>query len=238
MNGSPIGDRVFPALDPVAAKEMVGRLGLDIDLAPGVRVRAGVSGDTGTGFHPGTPATKNTLVWQDQNGDGLVEPNEIVAIGGSPATPSQVFRRFALGGDVRFIVRVPPLGELTLRAEAVTAVNLDRGSEVADPVGAGHNLRESGWAVGACQEVTAWGEVGARFDAYNPDEDASQQRATNLTPVDRTYSTLSLMAMLRAEGARLLLEYDVRRNPLGLGVNGAPTTLSDNSLTLRGQVLF
>ena len=59
MNGNPIGDKVFPDLDPVQAKDMVGRLGVDVEVAPGVRFQAGVSGDTGTGFHPGTPATKN-----------------------------------------------------------------------------------------------------------------------------------------------------------------------------------
>ena len=238
LNGSPIGDKVFPDLDPVRAKEMVGRLGVDFEIAPGIRLQAGVSGDTGTGFHPGTPVTKNVLVWQDQNGDGLVEPSEIMAIGGSPATPSRTFHRFALGGDARLTVRVALLGDLSFRAEALRAVNLDRGLEVADPVGAGHDLREVGWSAGATQEVTRWAMVGARYDRYNPDGDASQARAANLVPVDRSYSTLALMAMLRYDAARLLLEYDINRNPLGIGANGAPTTLADNALTLRGQVVF
>ncbi|HEY5241968.1 MAG TPA: hypothetical protein VIJ22_10905, partial [Polyangiaceae bacterium] len=238
MNGSPIGNKVFPALDPVQAKEIVGRLGVDVEIAPGIRFQAGVSGDTGTGFHPGTPATKNVLVWQDQNGDGLVEPNEITAIGGTPATPSQVFHRFALGGDARLVVRVAPLGNLTFRAEAVNAQNLDRGLEVADPVGAGHDLREVGYSGGATQELTRWAMIGARYDLYNPNGDASEQRAVNLVPVDRSYSTLALMGMARYRQARLLLEYDINRNPLGTGTNGAPTTLADNALTLRGQLVF
>ena len=239
MNGNPIGDKVFPDLDPVQTKDMVGRLGVDFEIAPGVRFQAGVSGDTGTGFHPGTPATKNQLVWQDQNGDGVVEPNEITAIGGTPATPSQTFHRFALGGDARIIVRVAPLGELTFRGEAIDAQNLDRGLEVADPIGAGHDLREMGYSGGVTQELTRWTMVGARYDLYNPNADASQQRALNLVPVNRSYSTLALMGMLRyGAGARLLLEYDINRNPLGIGSNGAPTTLADNALTLRGQVVF
>jgi hypothetical protein len=238
MNGNPIGNKVFPDLDPVLAKELVGRLGVDVEIAPGVRFQGGVSGDTGTGFHPGTPATKNVLVWQDQNGDGLVEPNEITAIGGTPATPSQIFHRFALGGDARLIIRVAPLGNLTFRAEAVNAQNLDRGLEVADPVGAGHNLREVGYSGGATQELTPWAMVGARYDLYNPDGDASEQRAVGLVPVNRAYSTVALMGMARYKQARLLLEYDINRNPLGIGANGSPTTLADNSLTLRGQVVF
>jgi hypothetical protein len=238
MNGSPIGGKVFPDLDPVQAKEIVGRIGVDLEIAPGIRFQAGASADAGTGFHPGTPATKNQLVWQDQNGDGLVESNEIIAVGGSPATPSQLFHRFALGGDVRLTVRVAPLGDLSFRGEAVQALNLDRGLEVADPIGAGYDLREVGWSGGATQEITRWGMIGARYDLYDPNADATRQKAANVVPSDRTYATFALMAMLRYEQARLLLEYDHNRNPLGLGANGAPTTLADDALTVRAQVVF
>jgi hypothetical protein len=238
MNGSPIGAKVFPDLDPVQAKEVVGRIGVDVEVAPGVRFQAGASGDAGTGFHPGTQATPNTLVWQDQNGDGLVEPNEIVAVGGSPATPSQLFHRFAVGGDARILVRVPMLGQLAFRGEAVSGTNLDRLYEVADPIGAGHDLREVGWSGAVTQELTRWAMVGARYDLYNPNADSTQQRAANLVPVDRHYSTVALMGMLRYRGARFLLEYDINRNPLGVSANGAPTTLANNALTLRGQLVF
>ena len=203
-----------------------------------MRLQAGASADTGTGFHAGTPASKNVLVWQDQNGDGLVEPNEIVAIGGSPATPSQLFHRFAVAGDARIIVHIALLGDLSFRGEVVDGQNLDRGLELADPVGAGHDLREVGWSGGATQEITKWAMIGARYDRYNPNADASQQRAANLVPINRSYSTLALMGMLRYEQARLLLEYDINTNPLGIGANGAPTTLADNALTLRGQLVF
>jgi hypothetical protein len=80
--------------------------------------------------------------------------------------------------------------------------------------------------------------MGARYDRYNPDADASQRRAANLVPLDRTYATWAIMGMLRYEQARLLLEYDVNKNPLGTGANGAPTTLAANVLTLRAQVVF
>ena len=128
---------------------------------------------------------------------------------------------------------------LSFCVEAIDAHNFDRGLEVADPVGAGHDLREMGDPVGATQEITGWAMVGARYDLYNPNGDASQQRATNLVPINRSYSTVALMGMARyGPGARLLLEYDINRNPLGVGANGAPTTLADNALTLRGQVVF
>jgi len=238
MNGSPIGSKEFPDLDPTATKEVVGRVGVDFQIVPGVRFEAGVSADSGTGFHPGTPASKPQLIWQDQNGDGLVEPNEIISVGGAPATPSQLFHRFAVGGDARIIVHVAPLGDLTFRGEAVSALNLDRAYEYADPIGAGHDLRETGWSGAAVQEVTRWAIIGARYDVYNPNADATQQQALNLVPVDRTYSTLALMAMVRDGWQRLLIEYDINRNPLGIGANGSPTTLGTNALTLRAQLVF
>jgi hypothetical protein len=238
MNGNPIGDEVFPALAPIGTKELVGRLGTHVDVVEGVRFEMGVSADTGLGFHEGTPTTKDQLVWRDENGDGLVEPSEIQVIPGSAATPSQQFRRFAIGGDARIIVRVPRLGDLAVRAEVVRAQNLDRGIEYADPIGAGHDLRELGWYVGVAQEVTPWAMFGVRYDRYNPDQDASEGLAANLVPVDRTYTTLALMAMLRFEGARLLVEYDKNDNALGRDASGAPTTLKDDALTLRGQVRF
>ncbi len=238
MNGNPIGSKTFPDLDPTHEKDLVGRIGIDVALAPGVRLRAGVSADAGTGFHPGTPTTKDVVVWQDANGDGVVQPNEITVIPGSAATPSQTFRRFALGADGRLAVDVPVLGELTLRGEVVSASNLDRGLEVADPVSTGRDLREVGWAVGVTQEVTRWATVGVRYDCYDPDADASAQRGVTLVPVDRTYSTLALMAMARYGNQRLLLEYDINTNPLGVSASGAPTTLADNALTARAQLVF
>jgi hypothetical protein len=238
MNGDPIGSKEFPYIDPVHQKELVGTLAIDVPIGPRVRLQAGISADTGTGFHPGTPTTKNTLVWQDENGDGVVQPNEVTAIPGSAATPSQIFRRFAVGGDVRLVVRWPLLGELTLRAQALTALNLDRGVEVADPVAAGRDLRELGWAAGITQEITRWAMIGARYDRYNPDADANHQQGAALVPVDRSYTTLALLGILRDGDQRLLVEYDVNSNPLGISAAGAPVTLADNALTVRAQWVF
>jgi hypothetical protein len=238
MNGSPIGSGAFPALDPVHEKDLVGRIGVDVMLERGVRLRAGVSADAGTGFHAGTPTTKDVVVWQDANGDGVVQPNEVTVIPGSAATPSQTFRRFALGGDAELWLDVPALGELAFRAEIVNASNLDRGVELADPVGAGHDLREFGWALGATQEITRWAEVGVRYDRYNPDADANTQRGASLVPVDRSYGTLALVGMAKHGYQRLLVEYDLRTNPLGIAPSGAPTTLAENALTIRAQGVF
>lgn len=238
MNGSPIGARVFPALSPVAHKDLVGRLGVSTELLTGVAIRVGISADTGRGLHPGTPTTKDRLVWRDDNGDGLVQSSEVQVIPGTSATPSQEFQRFALGADASVALRWAPDAELNLCAEVVQASNLDRGLEVADPVSAGYDVREFGWYVRVTQEITRWGLLGVRYDRYDPDADASEQSAAQLVPRDRSYSTLALLGMLRYESARLAFEYDLNRNQLGRDSSGAPTNLKSDSFTVRAQVKF
>ncbi len=240
MNGSPVGDKVFPALAPSRTKDLVGRVGVSADVARGLRVEAGASAVTGLGFHEGSATSKDVLAWHDENADGIVQATEIEVIAGSAATASQTFRHFALGADLRVVVRIAPLGDLAIRAEIVRGQNLDRGLEYADPVGAGHDLRELGGYVGATQELTPWAMIGVRFDRYDPDQDASRQRAITVVPVDRSYTTLALMGMLRYEAARarLVFEYDRNGNALGRDAAGAPATLASDAVTVRGQVAF
>src|SRR5262249_32961587 len=109
-NGEPVGESSFPGRDPNAAKDFVWRIGVDASPASFLRIRAGVSALSGTGFHQGTPATKDTLIWRDANGDGIVQITEIQVIPGAPATPSQSYHRFALGADLGLTARVPVLG--------------------------------------------------------------------------------------------------------------------------------
>jgi hypothetical protein len=238
LNGDPIGERQFPGRDPNESKDLLGRIGVDTAIVPGIRVQAGISALTGRGFHKGTASTKDVLVWRDVNEDGVVQSTEVQVIGGSAATPSQTFHRFALGADLRLIAAIPVIGELTVRGEIVRGANLDRSIQVADPVSTGRDLREVGWYVGFTQEITRWAIVGLRYDRYDPDADASEQRAIQLVPKDATFSTWAFTGALRYGPARLVLEYDKNGNALGRGVNGAPTTLKDDALTLRAQVTF
>lgn len=238
MNGHPIGDRVFPALAPDAHKEFVCRVGTHTEIVPGLALDLGVSADTGHGFHEGTPSTKDVLIWRDDNGDGVVQATEVQVIPGSSATASQEFSRFAVGADARVGVHLRHGYGFDVRAEIVRASNLDRGLEPADPVGAGHDLRELGWSLGATQEITEFGLIGLRYDRYDPDQDAREQSAAQVVPRDRSYSTLALLAMLRYGRARLSFEYDLNRNELGRDASGAPTNLKSDAATLRGQVVF
>lgn len=238
MNGSPIGQRTFAGLDPKESKDLLFRVGAATDVLPGVRIEGGVSGLTGRGFHRGRPATTDQLVWRDLNEDTVVDPIELQSITGSAAEPSSTFKRFAIGADFRLYVKIPKLGELGFRTEIVRASNLDRGLFVADPVAASHDLRELGWYVGVSQEITPWAQVGVRYDRYNPDSDATEREPFALVPRDLTVSTWSFMAAARVPFARLIAEYGLRKNSSGRDVSGAPTTLGDDSFTLRAEVRF
>lgn len=238
MNGEPIGERGFPARDPSAAKDLLGRVGIDTQVLPWLRLAVGFSGLTGQGFHQGTPSTKDVLVWRDANENGLVELSEIQAISGSAAEPSESFRRFALGGDVRITARVPLLGELSVSGEIIRAQNLDRGLEIADPVGMGRDLRELGWYLGVTQELGRYAVIGLRYDRYDPDADADEQRAATLVPRDRSFATIAAAASLRLAPGRLVAEYDHNDNTLGRTAGGLPTRLADDAFTLRAELVF
>jgi hypothetical protein len=239
MNGDPVGARGYPGRDPNQSKDLLGRLGIDV--APGhrVSVAGGVSGLYGTGFHRGTPATKDVLTWRDANGDGLVQLSELQVISGVAATPSQNFRRFALDVDLWLSVAIPRLGALTLAGELVWASNLDRGFLPADPVAVGRNLRELGGYVALTQELSPYAAIGVRYDRYNPDVDARQQAGADPVPLDSSFSTLAVAVAVRyPPWGRLTVEYDHNTNALGRTLSGVATTLGSDALTLRAQVSF
>jgi len=238
MNGDPLADRTFPVQDPNRAKDVVGRIGVT-----GRRRRvvfsAGLSGLSGVGFHAGTPATKDVLVWRDQNQDGIVELSEIQVIPGSPATPSENFARLALGADAEVTVAMPRLGPLGVFAEVMWASNLDRGVVPADPVASGRNLRERGWVVGVIQQLGPHYAIGGRFDYYDPDADAFEVQGASVVPVSASFTTWTGTAAWCWNALdRVTAEYQHVTNPLGLTASGVPTTLGSDTFTVRGQIAW
>jgi hypothetical protein len=97
MNGEPSGEQAFAARDPNQSKDLVGRIGIDTEIASVAHLRAGLSGVYGTGFASGTTSSKDVLTWRDDNDDGQVQASEIQVIRGRAATPSQNFSRNAIG---------------------------------------------------------------------------------------------------------------------------------------------
>jgi hypothetical protein len=238
MDGSPVGSGAFDLQDPTRAKDLVFRVGVDAVIANGVRVMAGLSGLTGQGFHAATPSTKDGIAWFDDNENGIVELTELRPVSGTAGTPSQTFDRFAIGADARAVARIGSLGDLVVQLEIYRGSNLDRGLVPSDPIVAKRNVRQLGWTVGASQELTRFAVIGVRYDAYDPDSDARDQAATGLVPAPRTFSTLALTAAARLPPGRLILEYDLNRNPFGRDATGAPTTLKDDMFSVRAEVAF
>lgn len=238
QNGQPLADDRYAGRDLTRNKDVLGRVGVSVPLVGSLWMQAGVSYLAGQGLHAGTAATKDSLAWIDGNEDGLISVSELTPIAGSPATASQTFRRSALGADVRVGLRVPRLGELTLRAELTRAINLDRTLVPADPVATGRSLRELGGYVGLSQELTRFAEVAVRYELYNPDADGRRQRAAVVVPADPTYRTFSVAVAGKLAPARVIAQLDHNDNALGRSGNGAPTRLRDDALTLRFEGRF
>jgi hypothetical protein len=241
MDGAPSGDLQWQGRDPSSSYDFIARVGavLQAPHAPGrLRFDAGISALTGQGFHAGTAPTKTTIQWIDGNGNGIVDPGEIVALPGSPGTPSVDFDHDALGGDAMLRWCLEALGQGVLFGEGVLAKNLDRGEVYADPIAAGRDVREAGLDVGIVQDATSWAQVGVRYDYYDADRDAAKQAGLIYIGTKEVFSTLSVFAAARWTTVRLQVQYDHNRNPFGLAVNGLPETREDDRLTIRAQVLF
>ena len=71
MNGEPLDNRGFPR-DPNAAKDVIGRVGVDVKPIELLSVFGGMSFASGKGFHPGGEATKDSFAWSDTDLNGAV----------------------------------------------------------------------------------------------------------------------------------------------------------------------
>ncbi|HEV7559368.1 MAG TPA: hypothetical protein VGO00_28025, partial [Kofleriaceae bacterium] len=236
MNGAPTKDAQWKGLDPLSSYDFLGRLGVAVDGPRRSHVEAGVSALAGTGLHPGTPATKDQLVWVDENKDGLVEDSELQVIPGSPAVASQTYHRNAVGADASVSWCLDVAGRGQLFFEGMIATNLDRGVIYADPIASSRSIRELGFEIGVVQDVTPHVQLGVRYDRYDADRDASEVTGETLVRTHQTFSTLAGMAAYRWHTVRLMGEYDHGRNPFGLADDGTPTSISDDRLVFRAQV--
>lgn len=237
LNGHPMGESGGYALqDPSASKDVLFRFGVDTKPLPDLHVAGGISALRGQGFHPGTTATGGGVQWRDVNGDGIVQASELLGVPPQSATPSQNFDHWAVGADLRTSFSWW-LGVAKIWGEFVVAQNLDRGTYIADPVASGLDQREIGWYVAAQQQVTKWGEIGLRYDYYDPNSNAFDKRGGNLVPNSEAITTISpLAALVLPDRARLVLQYDAIHNAFARNAQGVPTNLKDNVVTLRLQV--
>jgi hypothetical protein len=237
-NGEPVDGHGFPR-DPNSAKDVTGRFGAAVTLADAVDLTFGTSFASGKGFHPGAPATKGSLQWQDQNEDGTAQAGEVTGTPGFAGSPSKNFARWALGLDLgaRFRTR---LGETRVYGEVYASQNYDRGFMISDPLsteGGGTDIRQLGGYAAVTQELTPYAVAGFRFSLYDPNSDVFEQRQGDFQPHTQTVTTLSpVVGVQLPKRARLLFEYDFVRDYLGRTSTGVPTDMRNDTWTARLQV--
>jgi hypothetical protein len=236
MNGHPLGDPQDAGQDPISAKDVIFRVGVDTAPRRDVKIAGEISVLTGSGFHPGTDATKASIQWNDLNEDGTIQANELQGVPAQSATSSQTFSHWAVGADLQASY-ADPLGVLKAYGELTLAQNLDRAMFIADPVSTGTDTRELGWYVAITQEVMTYGLVGFRYDYYDPNADIFDKRGGQLLPYSERIETFSpLVGVVLPHRAEALVQYDFIRNYLARDATGVPTNLKMNTLTLRLQV--
>ncbi len=241
MNGAPTSDGQWKGKDPTSSYDFMARVGADVAVPTMYgrpRFTAGVSALSGSALHPGTPPTKDQIVWVDENGDGIIQPPELQVIPGSPGEPSQKFHHDALGADAKVEWCLQWAGAGQAFFEGSIATNLDRGIYYADPVATSRDVRELGFMVGAIQHLTHNALVGVRYDRYDADRDAMAQLGTTLVGTHRVFSTWAFLAAAIYGTARLSFEYDHAQNPLGRADNGMPATIGDDRFVVRAQAEF
>jgi hypothetical protein len=240
LNGEPLNDRAGQGTggrEFNAAKDLVARVGVDSGESQ-LRFAGGVSFLEGKGFHPGTDATKGSVVWQDANENSIVDTGELRATPDVAATPSLNFRRWALGADLRVTLRTV-LGLSRFAGEIYAASNLDRGLFFADPYAPGStgDIRHVGWYAYFLQDLGRYAVAGLRADVYDPNSDVLDKRAGKLVPADQTITTVSpIVGAVLPDRARLLIQYDIVRDHLARDARGVPVDLKNNLLTVRLQV--
>jgi hypothetical protein len=236
VNGQPAGLSNFALQDPNGSKDFVARVGGVVETTDRFEFQFGVSFLDGKGFHRGTDATKNGVVWKDANENGIIDLGELQPVPGVAATPSVNFDRWAVGADLRLRFKTK-LGWSMLFGELVFASNLDRALVVADPVLTGIDAREVGYVAGLVQEIGEHFVVGLRHDFYDPNADYLDRQAGRLVPQSQRIRNWSPMIGAVLPGrARLLFQYDAQRNYFARNEQGVPVNLAANTWTLRLQV--
>lgn len=231
-NGEPVDRNGLPH-DPNSAKDVTGRFGAEGEVVRGWQLAGGSSFVVGNGFHRGQAARKSVLRWRDDNEDGVLQANEIIATPGTAATPSKNFDRWVLGLDLETSLKTP-LGRTILYGEAFVASSYDRGYAPADPAVSGVDVREAGGYVALAQDLTQYGQVAVRASIYDPNSDVIETRADETVPKTQTVKTFSVLGALQLPGrARLSFQYDFIKDYQARDSLGVPSDADNNRWTLR-----
>jgi hypothetical protein len=236
VNGDASDGSTPVIVDHNGAKDLMGRVGVEVAPTDDIGISGGFSFLRGSGFHEGTEATKPSVVWIDYNENQILDIGETVGVPGSAATPAENFERFAFGLDLELSLTWIA-GKTQLLGEAVVAQNLDRGLFAADPVTSGIDVRHLSWFVALQHRFLEYALVGFRLDAYDPNSDFLEERAGKLYPVSQVIRTYSPLVGAELPGrARVVFQYDFVSDQLGKDARGVPDDLENDSWALRLQV--
>jgi hypothetical protein len=236
VNGETVDEGTPVIVDHNGAKDLVGRVGVELSPTDDLELSGGFSFLRGSGFHAGTPATKPSVVWIDYNENQVLDIGETVGVPGAAATPGSNFERFAFGVDLELTLDWLA-GKTQIYGEVAVAQNLDRGLFVADPVASGIDVRQLSWFVALTHRFLEYGLVGFRVDAYDPNSDFLEERAGKLFPVSQVVRTYSPLIGAELPGrARLVFQYDFVDDLLGKDDRGVPDDLANDQWALRLQV--
>ena len=242
QNGEPLGTRAYPGLDPNAAKDIAAYVSLHGDVFDWLSLKGGVSGIVGAGFSPGTPPTKDRVVWRDFNEDGIVQQSEQIAVRGAAGIASESYDRWGVAAHLHATAEIPVLGALDVYGELAIGVNLDRGVAPEDPIALGRDQRSRGWYVALTQEITPYGIIGARIDRYDPNTDALDLQGGETVLARRPFTTYTFVggALLDLDyvRGRAVVEYAHQDNALGRDDRGLPARLKNDTLRARLEVSF
>ena len=236
LNGDPISDRagVFTR-NVVSDVDYLVRVSL-VDADGALRFDAGTSFVTGHGAVLGTPPTKDTFVWSDNDEDSIIDSGELVPIPGRAGTPTETFERWALNLHAALAFE-SPLGWTHASTELTLSNNLDRGFIASDPLAAGVDARGLGWHATLLQDLPLGLFVGARLESYDPETDAFESRRGNVVPASLRVTTLSpLLGLHVANRTRLVFQYDRVSDRLDRDDRGVPVDLANDRWALRWQV--
>jgi hypothetical protein len=236
VNGQPLGDRTgFILQDPNSHKDVLGRVGVAVNIKPAVRFSGGVSVLNGRGFRSGSDATKNTIVWRDIDENGQFSLGEFQGVPGVAAVAAKNFERWLVGADLALELETK-LGKTLIAGELSAGSNMDRNVFIADPVTTGVDQREVGYYIAVVQEFRHGAIAGLRFDSYNPNSDFLDSQAGKLVPTSQTVRTFSPVVGFQVpHRARLVFQYDFVHDALARDAAGVPTDKKNNSWTLRLQ---
>ena len=236
VNGQPLGDRTgFILQDPNSHKDVLGRVGVAVDVKPKLRVSGGVSVLNGQGFRSGSDATKNTIAWRDIDENGQFSLGEFQGVPGIASVASKNFDRWLVGADLAVELE-SKLGKTLVSGELSVGSNMDRNVFIADPVTTSVDKRELGYYVAVVQQFPGGPIAGLRFDSYNPNSDFLDSQAGKLIPTSQTVRTISpVIGFQIPQRARLTFQYDFIHDALARDAAAVPTDKKNNIWTLRLQ---